>query len=511
MQATDEQKLALERATSGESFKILAYAGSGKTTTLRLISEAMPQRKGLYLAFNKAIATEAAQKFHRGVDCRTFHSLAFRQVPRALTDKLSAPRLTPQRLAEQHHLTPIDVRRKMDGRYEFFRLTAVRQATLILNALTRFCATASQHPHPRHFQMPDWLHESDAEQVATRLYPALEQTWHQALSPSHPAGISHDIYLKYWALSRPVIPADYILFDEAQDSDPLMLGVLMQQSQSQVIYVGDPYQQIYQWRGAVNAMQRLPLPESRLTRSFRFGDTIAGVANTLLRELKETVPLEGQPNLQSAIDLTARMKQPDAILCRTNARAMGLLIGGLQQGHNVALQADTDRLGRFVDAAAQLKLGRRVELMELSGFQRWQDVQEYCDSVDGTDLKPLVKLVDEHGTEALRRSLKALKPIAEADYVISTAHKAKGLEWNRVQIENDYNFKLVKGEPVIQDDEIRLLYVAATRARTLLNGYAVWPLIQTLAARQGHRFNADNTLLPVPKSNSNSNSNSKIA
>ena len=49
-----------------------------------------------------------------------------------------------------------------------------------------------------------------------------------------------------------------------------------------MIYVGDAHQQIYAWRGAVNAMQQMPLPESRLTTSFRFGDAIADVANNLL-------------------------------------------------------------------------------------------------------------------------------------------------------------------------------------------------------------------------------------
>lgn len=86
----------------------------------------------------------------------------------------------------------------------------------------------------------------------------------------------HDIYLKLWALSEPNIPkADYVLFDEAQDADPLMLGILLKQRSTQVIYVGDAHQQIYAWRGAVNAMRQLPLPESRLTTSFRFGEEIA--------------------------------------------------------------------------------------------------------------------------------------------------------------------------------------------------------------------------------------------
>ncbi|MGP4878937.1 hypothetical protein ACTXQV_44115, partial [Klebsiella pneumoniae] len=83
----------------GQSFKVIAYAGTGKTTTLQMISDAMPERRGMYLAFNKAIAGEAQNKFHRNVDCRTFHSLAFRSVPRGVTDKLRLPRLSPSTAA----------------------------------------------------------------------------------------------------------------------------------------------------------------------------------------------------------------------------------------------------------------------------------------------------------------------------------------------------------------------------------------------------------------------------
>ena len=71
---TDEQLASLDMAMTGQSFKIVAYAGAGKTTTLRLISENLRGR-GLYLAFNKAIATEAQGKFPPNVRCQTFHSL----------------------------------------------------------------------------------------------------------------------------------------------------------------------------------------------------------------------------------------------------------------------------------------------------------------------------------------------------------------------------------------------------------------------------------------------------
>ena len=61
--------------------------------------------------------------------------------------------------------------------------------------------------------------------------------------------MGHDGYLKLWALGRPKLAADFVLLDEAQDSNPVMLDVLSRQA-AQVVYVGDRHQQIYQWRGA---------------------------------------------------------------------------------------------------------------------------------------------------------------------------------------------------------------------------------------------------------------------
>ena len=56
----------------------------------------------------------------------------------------------------------------------------------------------------------------------------------------------------------------------------------------------------------------------------------------------------------------------DAILCRTNARAMELLLAGLVHGDKVSLQADHQKLNRFVDAASLLKQGN-----ELLTFLSW--------------------------------------------------------------------------------------------------------------------------------------------
>lgn len=46
---TEEQQQALQMALARQSFKVVAYAGAGKTTTLNLIGNNLRGR-GLYLA-----------------------------------------------------------------------------------------------------------------------------------------------------------------------------------------------------------------------------------------------------------------------------------------------------------------------------------------------------------------------------------------------------------------------------------------------------------------------------
>jgi superfamily II DNA or RNA helicase len=72
---TAEQQAAVDAFTTGGTVVVHAGAGTGKTSTLRLLSAARSTAKGLYLAYNKAIQTEAERSFPRNVDCRTAHSL----------------------------------------------------------------------------------------------------------------------------------------------------------------------------------------------------------------------------------------------------------------------------------------------------------------------------------------------------------------------------------------------------------------------------------------------------
>ena len=81
MRLTQEQIEAIELFADGRNLRINAFAGAGKTTTLRKIAEYASARRGLYIPFGKSTATDAAATFPESVECRTQHSLAYRGTP----------------------------------------------------------------------------------------------------------------------------------------------------------------------------------------------------------------------------------------------------------------------------------------------------------------------------------------------------------------------------------------------------------------------------------------------
>src|SRR4051812_10300390 len=74
-----EQQRACELFLKQEGLRIDAYAGAGKTTTLKMLAGST-SRRGLYLAFNRSIADAARQTFPQQVSCATSHSIAFRTI-----------------------------------------------------------------------------------------------------------------------------------------------------------------------------------------------------------------------------------------------------------------------------------------------------------------------------------------------------------------------------------------------------------------------------------------------
>ncbi|WP_176060307.1 ATP-binding domain-containing protein [Paraburkholderia sp. BCC1876] len=465
---TVEQLAVLDAVAAGGNLKVKACAGAGKTSTLQLVAGQQRDQRGSYLAFNREIAEHARRRFPSNVMARTFHSVAYEAVASALTSRAKLPTEPPHELAARYGLGCVEVP-AITGR--IVQVTPFDLGRMVADGLGRFCRSPQSQPEQFHIPVDEKIDERAADWLRASLLPFVRRLWNESTDPRGRSAIAPDVYLKVWAQQDPRIDADFILFDEAQDSDGVMLSVLDRQRHAQIIYVGDPYQQIYEWRGAINAMAQIDAPECALTESFRFGPTFAALASRILGLLGERTPVRGQETIGSIISLDPELAPPvDAILCRKNVTAIWQLAMGVEAGHKPAIRMSPAEIVAFADGADQLLAGNRAfRPAAFSLFETWSDAQSFARSPFGGDLLPIVRIVDELGTGYLRSLAQRVTPEADADYVISTVHRAKGLEWRRVRITNDFRFQMVDGRVSLEDDELRLLYVAVTRAQHILD------------------------------------------
>ena len=118
-------------------------------------------------------------------------------------------------------------------------------------------------------------------------------------------------------------------------------------------------------------------------------------------------------------------------------------------------------------AAIDLQAGRRTSHHDLALFSSWGEVQEYAEQDSAAaDLKAIVELVDTYGPQQIIRTVQRMSDEAQARVVVSTVHKAKGREWNRVRIGAGFTPPEDDSPRNVHPAAARLIYVAVTRART---------------------------------------------
>ena len=71
--------------------------------------------------------------------------------------------------------------------------------------------------------------------------------------------------------------------------------------------------------------------------------------------------------------------------------------------------------------------------------------------------------------------------------MISTVHRAKGLEWKRVKVANDFRLRGTYGSRMPDEDELRLLDVAVTRAQHVLDIAALRDVAYTVPSGRSGR------------------------
>jgi hypothetical protein len=465
---TAEQQAIIDAAKTGKNGVIEAGAGTGKTSTLRLIGKALAPAKGLYLAYNRAIKDEADGTFPSNMKCQTAHSVAYGYMMnrhangKALMARLNEP--CPAFKIAKALGVPSQGFSSGD-----FSLKQSAAAFAAKQAVIRWTLSDDPELSRRHVEYlgkeVDPNVQADFEVFVLGFARKLWADWS---SPSGRIGWgkTHDIYVKLWALSNPKLNYGFILFDEAQDAWPAISGVVKQQS-CQVIMVGDSCQQIYAWRGAENALANFEGFRLNLSQSFRFGPAIAERANHFLEMLEAPLRLSGFEKINSTIE---PLSEPAAILCRTNAGVIEYALDAQQAGRQVYIEGGTKEIESFAKGAEKLMNGSNTENEYLINFKSWDEVVIFSQTDEGRDIRLLVRLVENYGTATILAVCDSTVKEADADLTVSTAHKSKGREWSTVKIGRDFK---PNDEGKISPSEAMLMYVAVTRAQITLDDSAL--------------------------------------
>lgn len=454
MDITDEQQAIV--ASSARNLVVNAFAGTGKTTTLVAYAKARPSKRFTYLAFNRSIKEEAQRKFPSNVKCVTTHGLAYAPIGKRYAQKLGAPR--PFQVAEALGIP-------------------VLQAGKALEVVNRWLVSSDPALHERHLIGTPY---GDAE--AGGLMDAAKRLWARMADVGDTAiSMPHDGYLKLYQLSAPAIASDVILFDEAQDANPVTTSIVLSQAADKVV-VGDAHQAIYSFRGATNAMAAFAGAEHlALTRSFRFGEGVAAIATALLGDWKgerHTIHGLGRHQTRFRVDMSG----PHALLARTNGELFRSAVTAMQSGKPFAYVGGVEgyRLDSILDAY-RLSAGRAYEIRDpwIRAFADFSAMKTYADQMDDRELKMLATLVEEFGraTPSLVDQIKAraVPPgkVKGDEIMLATAHKSKGLEFDSVVLLDDFAELDVRRNPDGEEEgpspeEINILYVALTRAERCL-------------------------------------------
>lgn len=472
---------------------IRARAGSAKTTMLCLMSYCMPPPQAfhsgpIFLAFNKAIAAELTTKLPSTCTASTFHALGYSMLRRRFNTKTNTDKYRNILVSVVGDI-PYEERATCNKILERARNAALTPG----NAAEAFESLVDELDI-----LPEELPvcfgpEELKEVMALGMADTVECDFTDMLW----LPIMHGLKER---------PSNFILVDEAQDTNKVQLALLDACSSPQtcLVFVGDDRQAIYGFRGALTDAL------SRVRAKFAIED-----ANVIPLSITFRCPQSVVAEAQGIVpDITAKAGAPlgkvfDArcsfhsfprdsmVVCRNNkplARVAMLLLRRREQFE--VLSDFFPRLKKFVEVRGKGK--QNVDQLRMS-ILMWQDeqlaslpenrhdsiierVSTLCEIIEGMPAdSPIPKLIQTIGQIC----------DSKGGTKIATIHKSKGLEATHVfflepaLIPSKY---AITPEAITQ--EMNLKYVAITRAKQTLTYWSHWdeePIDASFWVQDGQR------------------------
>ena len=250
-------------------------------------------------------------------------------------------------------------------------------------------------------------------------------------------GLRKLAFMEHWMKDYIDSKYDMIFIDEAQDFDPVMLEMLLKDTTIPKVFVGDPKQQIYEWRGSINSFGQLP--ENTLVFEFYSTFRIGNPACQKIRELTKTWMIPHESCSQKQTDIYIDTVPPEDTPYVYIFRTWRSLLLTAQKMKNIWIY-DFDKKMVAIE-----KLHARILKYPLSA----EDMLEFED-----DLPVFLMKLNANDLCQLKSNIEQnMIPQQHAQCCMYTIHSYKGMECKTLRVHGDIDIR----------NEANLYYVALTR------------------------------------------------
>jgi DNA helicase-2/ATP-dependent DNA helicase PcrA len=471
-----------EVRAGGDDLAVVARAGCGKTTTM---VKAVGSRRGgtaVMCAFAKRNALDLAEKlkgepFGFGVRAKTLHQIGMATVAAALGD-LEVDRQRELKIAtELLGEDAPDIEREEVGKLAALA-KEIAPDEITSDRLTSIAIDFGYASGDE--DVDDGL--STVDRARIRAKHAIEVI-ERSLEVRGVISYADMIWLP---LARKLTPrrANMVIVDEAQDMNlaQLRLAARVRAAGGRMIVVGDPRQAIYSWRGAApgaleHVAEALQAKRMPLTRSFRCALKIIELAQTIVPDI-EAAPgaPDGSVSDVAVADFLRSAAPGDFLLSRTNAPLASYCMQLIRAGKRAQI-IGSDIGPTLIDLCR--KLGRRADTGVsglLTKLARWREreITKAKQAKASTreafvaDVADALVAISEGAADVadvIARIDRIFADDGEPKISLSTVHRAKGLEADRVWVLTQTLDDARPRTPIEQVEESNLRYVAITRAR----------------------------------------------
>lgn len=488
---------------------VQAAAGSGKTTTLVEAAKLLPSKSATFVAFNKHITQELQKRLGKKIVCKTIHSIGMSalrsHLGRAVLDDnkyvdIAKPyaREIAEGLASRYE-SELREWNKSHNKEELPKPELPPNAGLILGQfkkLAHFCMVTLTDPKDfcQLEEMIDCFNCLDDSLSLSLLYNPLVNILDVGEQlASNQAIITYDdmLWLPWkWHLTPPL--QDYVFVDECQDLSAAQLDLVLKMRKKRggrILFVGDKNQAIMGFAGALSDSVDQIIKHTKakvlpLSICYRCPKNHVKLAQKIVPSI------EPAPNKEDGIvedinyqDIFKLVKEGDLIISRCTAPVVRLCIELIAKripakvrGRDIGKSLTTivkevaahpefkwKHFNKFLDEYRHLKVAKLQQRRNSES-----QIQSLCDRIEGIQI--CYESFDCRSVEDLCREIEALFSDQRSSVVLSSVHRAKGLEENRVFILRPDQLPLIWQNQQTWElqQELNLKYVALTRAKSAL-------------------------------------------